>query len=111
MVVVTGNLEKISGDGRVFLTIYGNTRESEKLFLDQSNNSIPFQRNQSDVFRIATNSVGAIRKIWLVCASELSFKLKTLKCKCEPGTRPGFKIITFYNQDHSLHFQNQIDLT
>ena len=59
----------------MFLTIYGNTRESEKLFLDQSNNSTPFQRNQSDVFRIATNSVGAIRKIRLVCAVEMSFKL------------------------------------
>ncbi|ESN93071.1 hypothetical protein HELRODRAFT_165230 [Helobdella robusta] len=49
----------------IFLTIYGKSRKSGRLFLEKSNNEVMFGENQSDVFRVNTQSVGPVTKIRL----------------------------------------------
>lgn len=62
VVAVTGNEKGAGTDANVFITIFGKSGTTPKLPL-KSNRSNVFERSQSDIFKLKTNCVGAMKKI------------------------------------------------
>ncbi|XP_058024091.1 lipoxygenase homology domain-containing protein 1 [Ahaetulla prasina] len=62
VVTVTGDIRGAGTDANVFVTLFGEFGITPKVHLT-SKSSSAFERSKTDVFRVKTNNVGAIRKI------------------------------------------------
>ncbi len=62
--MITGDKRGAGTDSQVYLTLFGkNGRQTEKIHLNNSNNSNPFEKNQTDKFIVKTNPVGELNKL------------------------------------------------
>lgn len=63
--IVTGNQRSAGTDSQVYVTLFGEDgQRTEKLHLKKSlNNKNPFERNQTDTFRVKGDYVGELVKL------------------------------------------------
>ncbi len=65
IIVVTGDVRGAGTDSQVYVTLFGdNGKRTEKLHLkNSSNNKNPFERNQTDKFRVKGDYIGELVKL------------------------------------------------
>jgi hypothetical protein len=62
--VTTGNKLGAGTDSKVFLVLYGDKGQSDKLHLvETKTNTDPFEKGKKDVFDISTVNIGDVKKI------------------------------------------------
>lgn len=64
MAVFTGDVRGAGTDSQVYVTLFGHEgHRTEKLHLDKSNNKNPFERKQTDTFRVKGDYIGELVKL------------------------------------------------
>jgi ribosomal protein L25 (general stress protein Ctc) len=70
--VKTGDIRSAGTDANVFLTIYGEKKDSGKIELARSeNNKNPFERSKTDLFTVETEDIAKVYKQFI------QFRLET----------------------------------
>ena len=61
--VKTGNFVGAGTDAKVFVVLFGENGETEKLGLESSNNLDKFELGQVDQFQLKASDVGKVRQV------------------------------------------------
>ena len=63
IITVTSTQWNAETNANIFIQLHGSIYQSEKSELSQSDNSIPFQKGQTDIFELRMNNVGNLNNL------------------------------------------------